>query len=242
MLAGRVDGARLRAIATGRPPSDPPVPVVDPLDLADGADIVVEAAGQQALADHGERYLRASSRLLVVSVGALVDDELFQRLRDAGGNRLHLTSGAIGGLDLLRAAAWAGPLDTVTLTTTKQPASLVESWMDDDLVSGLRDGREEIVVFDGPAREAVARFPRSINVAATLALTVGSWDLVRVRLVADPTVEFNRHEIEVTGITGRYRFSVENRPSSDNPRTSAIVANAVLQGLAELCGDRWRLA
>ena len=217
MLAGRVDGARLRAIATGRPPSDPPVPVVDPLDLADGADIVVEAAGQQALADHGERYLLA-------------------------GSRLHLTSGAIGGLDLLRAAAWAGPLDTVTLTTTKQPASLVESWMDDDLVSGLRDGREEIVVFDGPAREAVARFPRSINVAATLALTVGSWDLVRVRLVADPTVEFNRHEIEVTGITGRYRFSVENRPSSDNPRTSAIVANAVLQGLAELCGDRWRLA
>lgn len=242
LLAGRVDGARLRAVATRHPPTDPPVPFVEPAGLTDGADIVVEAAGQEALAEHGERYLQAGCRLLVVSVGALVDDDLFERLRAAGGSRLYLTSGAIGGLDLLQAARRTGPLATVTLTTTKQPGSLIETWMDDDLIADLQAGRREIVVYDGPAGEAVTRFPRSVNVAATLALTAGSWDLVRVRLVADPTVEVNRHEIEVTGAAGHYRFSVENRPSPDNPRTSGIVPHAVLQGLARLCGDDWRLA
>lgn len=252
LVAGQVPGAQLRAVADrpGRRPSeasdggkaDIPVPVVDPVELADGVDIVVEAAGQEALTAHGQRYLEAGCHLLVVSVGALVDDELFARLRRAGGRRLHLTSGAIGGLDLIRAAGRAGPLTEVTLTTTKPPGSLIQEWMDDDLVDQLRAGRRSVTVFDGPAAEAVARFPQSVNVAATLALCVGSWDDVGVRIVADPAVETNRHEIEVAGAAGHYAFRIENQPSADNPRTSGIVAPAVLQGLASLCGDDWRLA
>ncbi len=239
---GRVPGARLVAVADRRRVEGYPVPSVEPEALADEADIVVEAAGQAALAAHGERYLLAGRDLLVVSVGALVDADLFARLRAAGGPRLHLTSGAIGGLDLLRAAGRAGPLDEVTLTTTKQPGSLLQDWMAADVQAALRAGRESVVVFDGPAAEAVTRFPQSVNVAATLALTVGSWDLVRVRVVADPEAEVNRHEIEAVGATGSYRLSIENRPSPDNPKTSGIVPHAVLQGLASLCGDDWRLA
>ena len=242
LLDGRVPGAELVAVADRRAVDDCPVPVVEAEALADGADIVVEAAGQQALVAHGERYLRAGARLLVVSVGALVDAELFARLRAAGGNRLHLTNGAIGGLDLLRAARRAGPLDGVTLTTTKQPSSLLQDWMDDELQAALRAGEAITTAFDGPAAEAVTRFPQSVNVAATLALAVDSWDLVRVRVVADPAAEVNRHEIEVTGAAGRYRFSIENLPSPDNPKTSGIVPHAVVQGLASLCGDDWRLA
>jgi aspartate dehydrogenase len=177
-----------------------------------------------------------------VSVGALVDHDLFRRLQTAGGDRLHLTTGAIGGLHLIRAATRAGRLDAVTLTTTKPPASLLEDWMDEELLAELRAGRRQVVAFDGPAAQAVTRFPRSVNVAATLALAVGSWDLVRVRVVADPAVEVNRHDIEASGAAGRYRITVENRPSPDNPRTSAIVPHAVLQGLEGLCGGGWRLA
>ena len=242
LAEGRVGGARLRAVATRHPPDACPAPVVDAADLADGADIVVEAAGHQALAEHGEHYLRSGCRLLVVSVGALVDHDLFRRLQAAGGNRLHLTTGAVGGLDLIRAATRAGPLDAVTLTTTKPPGSLLEDWMDEELLAELRAGRRQVVAFDGPASQAVTRFPRSVNVAATLALAVGSWDLVRVRVVSDPAVEVNRHHIEVDGAAGHYRITVENRPSPDNPRTSAIVPHTVLQGLDVLCGDGWRLA
>jgi aspartate dehydrogenase len=242
LAEGQVPGARLCAVAANRGTEDCPVPVVAPERLADHADLVVEAAGQEALAAHGETYLRAGADLLVVSVGALVDADLFARLQAAGGRRLHLTSGAIGGLDLLRAASRAGPLDHVTLTTTKQPASLLQDWMDEETSAALRAGDQEVVAFEGPAAEAVARFPQSVNVAATLALTAGSWDLVRVRVVADPAAEVNRHDIEIEGAAGRYRFTVENRPSPDNPKTSGIVPHAVVQGIAGLCGDGWRLA
>jgi aspartate dehydrogenase len=253
---GDVAGARLVAVADRRGAADCPAPLVDPERLGDGADVVVEAAGQEALTAHGERYLRSGCRLLVVSVGALVDRDLFERLQGAGADRLYLTTGAIGGLDLLRAARRAGPIDELTLTTTKRPSSLVQDWMDDDLLARLRaasgtgrpppaDGASpsaEIVVFDGPAAEAVRRFPQSVNVAATLALTSGSWDLVRVRVVADPTIGHNRHEIAIAGAAGRYRFTIENHPSPDNPKTSGIVPHAVLQGLAALAGGGWRLA
>lgn len=236
---GAVPGARLAAVAASAEVVGCPAPVVDPERLADEADLVIEAAGQEALATHGEAYLRSGSRLLVVSVGALVDADLLARLEAAGGNRLHLTSGAIGGLDILRAARRAGPLDRVTLTTTKQPASLLQGWMDEPMRAALRAGREVVVTFEGPAAEAVTRFPQSVNVAATLALTAGSWDLVTVRVVADPTVEVNRHDVEITGAAGRYRFTVENRPSPDNPKTSGIVPHAVLDGVASICGVTW---
>lgn len=232
---GQVPGARLVAVSDRRGADDCPVPVVDAEGLADGADLVVEAAGQAALATNGETYLRSGCRLLVVSVGALVDDDLYRRLQAAGGDRLHLTTGAIGGLDLLRAAKRAGGIDRVTLTTTKQPSSLLEDWMPDDLRAALRSGVDEVVTFDGPAADAVTRFPKSVNVAATLALTAGSWDLVRVRVVADPRVEVNRHDIEIVGAAGRYRFTIENRPSADNPKTSGIVPHAVIEDVASLC-------
>ena len=241
LVDGAVPGVELVAVADRRGADGCPVPLIEPAELADGVDVVVEAAGQPALVAHGEAFLRTGCRLLVVSVGALVDDDLFQRLRRAGADRLLLTTGAIGGLDILRAAGRAGPLDAVSLTTTKQPASLIQDWMDDDLIANLRAGEETVTVFDGPAADAVTRFPQSVNVAATLALAVGSWDLVRVRVVADPAAEVNRHEIEASGAAGRYRFSVENHPSPDNPKTSGIVPHAVLQGLASLRPDDWRL-
>ncbi len=238
---GEVAGARLHTVAALADTEDCPVPVVAAEELADGADIVIEAAGQGALQAFGERYLAAGCRLFVVSVGALVDQELFERLVSAGGSRLHVTSGAIGGLDLLGGVRRAGAITELTLTTTKQPGVLVQDWMDDALAARLRAGAEPVTAFEGPATEAVARFPQSVNVAATLALAAGSWDLVQVRVVGDPTVTVNRHEIHLVGDAGRYSFTIENRPSPDNPKTSGIVPHAVLRGLADVVGASWRV-
>lgn len=238
---GEVPGARLHRVAALEGTEDCPVPVVGAEELAVGADVVVEAAGQGALRAFGERYLEEGCRLFVVSVGALVDAELFDRLVAVGGPRLSITSGAIGGLDLLAAARRAGEITELTLTTTKRPTVVVQEWMDDELADRLRTGTEAVTAFDGSATEAVAKFPQSVNVAATLALAAGSWDLVRVRVVGDPGVAVNRHEIRLVGDAGRYTFTIENHPSPDNPKTSGIVPHAVVRGLADVVGASWRV-
>ncbi len=241
LARGAVPGARLVAVSALDAPEGVPAPVVAAEDLAREADLVIEAAGQDALRRHGRTYLEEGVRLLVVSVGALVDDGLFQALVAGGADRLAVTTGAIGGLDLLAAARRAGPIEDLTLTTTKQPAVLIQDWMDPDLVARLEAGEGPVCAFDGPASQAVSRFPQSVNVAATLALAVGSWEAVRVRVVGDPTTAVNRHEIAWAGAAGRYALSIENHPSPENPKTSGIVPHAVLRSVAALVGRDWRL-
>src|SRR5690606_14052270 len=70
---------------------------------------------------------------------------------------IHVPSGAIVGLDGLKAAS-VGTIESVKLVTRKPPRSLGIS-MD-----------EKKVLYRGRASEAVKRFPLNINVAAALSL------------------------------------------------------------------------
>ncbi|MEV5749258.1 aspartate dehydrogenase domain-containing protein [Actinoallomurus sp. NPDC052308] len=210
---GEVPGARLAAV----------VDLGDPLeDALAVADLVVECAGQAALAAHGPRVIAAGRDLLVVSIGALTDDALHERLR-GGPGRLFLTSGAVGGLDLLRAAAAMAPLERVRIVTTKKPATL-----------GVRDATGPVEVMRGPARQIAAAFPKSTNVAAAVALAVGSFDVVEAVVVADPAATLTSHVITASGPAGEYRFEIRNRPSAANPASSQIVPHAVLATLRDL--------
>ncbi|HLE97452.1 MAG TPA: aspartate dehydrogenase [Candidatus Thermoplasmatota archaeon] len=179
-------------------------------------DLVVECASQAAVHAYAERVLAAGKDLVVLSVGALADDALRGRLlaaARASGRRIHVPSGALAGLDGVHAAAVAG-LEEVVLTTSKPPAAL-------GLPADLEAAR---VVFDGPAREAVARFPKNVNVAATLALAGLGLDRTRVRIVADPALKRNRHELLARGPSGEVRVMVDNEPFPENPRTSWLAA------------------
>ncbi|WP_271219086.1 aspartate dehydrogenase domain-containing protein [Streptosporangium carneum] len=210
---GRVPGARL--VAT--------VDLGDSLaDAIEAADLVVECAGQRALAEIGPAVVDAGRDLLVVSIGAFTDDALLARLR-RGPGRVHLTSGAIGGLDLLRAAARTGPLEKVLIVTTKKPATL-----------GVAETDGPLEIMRGPAREIAAAFPRSTNVAAAVALAVGSFDAVEAVVVADPAATLTSHVIIASGPSGDYRFEIRNRPSADNPASSQVVPYAVLSAIEEL--------
>src|SRR5262245_27994735 len=51
--------------------------------LAAAPDLVVEAASQDAVRDHGAAILQAGIDLVVTSVGALADESLHRALRDA---------------------------------------------------------------------------------------------------------------------------------------------------------------
>jgi aspartate dehydrogenase len=205
-------------------------------ELLPVCDVIVEAAGHEALAEYGPQVLDAGVNLVVVSIGALADSEFRDKLRTSGPGRMVLCSGAIGGLDVLQAAALSDGLTHVELTTRKRPSSLPPA-----VASAFGSGTDEPqVVFSGSAREAALKFPENLNVAAALALATVGFERTRVTLVADPRVGRTQHRIEASGPLGSYRFEFDNEPLLDRPSTSAVVPAAVLRSLALLAGSAVR--
>ena len=183
------------------------------------AQLVVEAASQQALRELAPKTLRRGLPLVPLSVGAFADAEFLDEMVDYArvhGGRILVPSGALGALDAVRAAAEGG-LDEVTLVTAKPPEGF-----------GLTDVREPRVLFEGPAREAVVKFPKNVNVAAALSLAGVGFERTRVRIVADPSLALNTHTVLAKGAFGELSCRVENRPSPDNPASSHLASLAAI--------------
>jgi aspartate dehydrogenase len=201
--------------------------------LAEPLDLVVELAGQEAVQQHAEAVLQAGKDLLIISVGALGDDALYDRLlraAEASGARLLLPSGAIGGLDAVSSAA-VGGLDEVTITTRKPPAALQTDTERDAWLASAQDA--PVLLYEGAAREAVRLFPANVNVSAALSLAGVGFDRTQIRIYADPTVTRNTHEVHARGWFGELRFTIMNVPT-ENPKTGRITALSVLKAIRNL--------
>lgn len=203
----------------------------DALPTGTDVDVVVEAATQDAVRDRVPALLDSGVDVILLSLGALADAALRARLLTPGPGRLIACTGAIGGLDQVRALRAAGPLHTVSIESRKRPAALVQPWMSSELRDELMAGKREIVLADGQAGEVSQRFPSSANVAAALALAADAWETATARIVADPAATRTRHEIRASGELGEVRAVVENAPSAERPRSSAVVAWAALRAL-----------
>lgn len=206
---GRWIAARLEGVVT----------VVGRGDPLPEAALVVEAAGHAALATYGPEALARGADLLVASVGALADPALEERLLAAAGpGRLILPAGALVGIDAL-AAAREGGLDAVTYIARKPAATLVP----DRRLTGPE------VILDGTAREAARAFPKSSNVAATVALAGLGFERTRVQVIADPDLATNRHTVTARGAFGSLEATVDGLPLPDNPRSSSLTAMSLLR-------------
>lgn len=232
---GAIPDAVLSGVLRRQPVTVPPaVSSVD--ELVACSDVVVEAASHAALAAYGPRVVEAGCDLVVLSCGALVDGRLRDALRVRNGGRVLLSTGACGGLDLLRAAHSLRPLEAVTLRTTKVASAVVRDWMEPGVVRRLLDGEDPVIAFSGTAREAVRLFPETANLAALLALATIGFDRLAVTVVGEPGRTSAAHEIRARGAAGTYRFEIENAVFPENPRTSAVTAYAVLRALADRTG------
>ncbi|PWJ16967.1 aspartate dehydrogenase [Jannaschia seohaensis] len=227
---GRYVRAHLEGVTVAlvRPGREGPGRVASVDALPGDLRLMLDCAGHQALAQFGPEILARGIDLVTVSLGALADDALHGRLREAartGGARLHLASGAIGALDAL-AAARVGGLDAVTYAGRKPPAGWRGSAAEP--VLGLDALTAPAAHFEGTAREAALRYPKNANVAAAVALAGAGFDATRVRLIADPDAPGNVHEIEARGAFGRFSFRIEGRALPDNPRSAALAAMSVV--------------
>lgn len=204
--------------------------------LSQELDVVVEAASQSVLKAYALQIVNSGRHLVPMSVGAFSDLSFLEDLSAAAMEhncRVLLPSGAIGGLDALSAAA-NDEIDTVTLTTRKPLRALegVRSTIDPELDLGTIT--EPTLIYEGPATEAVVRYPKNVNVAAALSLAGIGFDKTTVRIVADPEATRNVHRVEVEGKFGRLSLELENYPAPTNPKTSYLAALSAIQRVKNL--------
>ncbi len=207
--------------------------VVSPHELIQRADLVVEAASQSALVDFVPKALAAGRDMLIMSVGGLLGHEDWFRLAGEKGCRIYVPSGAIAGLDGIKAASM-GYVHSAFLTSRKPIAALRGAKYVVDRNIQLESLSEETVIFEGTAEEAACAFPTTSNVAASLRLAIERTVPVCVRIVAVPGGSKNVHEIRIHGEFGRLSVDVENEPSKANPRTSQLAAFSALATLTNL--------
>ncbi|MDR1731284.1 MAG: aspartate dehydrogenase [Synergistaceae bacterium] len=205
-------------------------------------DVVVEAASHEALASSGAFCLERGIDLVPASVGALVDNHLLEKLKNAaqkGGAVFYIPSGGIGGMDALQAACIAG-VDKVTMTTRKMPRAWKNIPYVERLNVDLTNLKEPCLLYEGPARDCVKEFPQNINIAAVLSLSGIGFDRTRVRILADPSVTLNTHEIAWEGASGKGRIILENVADPENPKTTYLAALSILTVLKRIKAS-WRV-
>ena len=201
--------------------------------------LVIEAASQDAVRQYAVKALSKGKDLMVMSTGALIDDELFReisRIAKEQGRKVYVPSGAIVGLDNIKAAA-VRPIEEVTLITRKPPRSFEGAPLITKQRIDLSTLDKPLVLFEGPAREAVKLFPKNVNVSASLSLAGIGPDRTKVKIIADPQAKNISHEIHVKGEFGEIITRTLNKPFPENPKTSYIAALSAIATLRKICGS-----
>jgi len=202
--------------------------------LIGDSDLVIEAASAKSSAAIAEAALRAGRDVMVMSVGGVIAHrKRLSKIAAANAAKIYLPSGAIAGIDGLKAAA-LGNLGKVTLTTRKNPASFRGVRFIESRKIRLEGLKKEKVLFSGKASQAVKYFPQNINVAATLSLVGLGADKTRVRIIASPAIKRNIHEIEIDSRAARISTVTENVLHPDNPKTSFLAVLAAIATLKQI--------
>lgn len=199
--------------------------VCDIKSLVKNSDIIVEAATAGAVEELLEISCADSNKDIVMLSSGIFSKrpDLINKIINSK-VRVHIPSGAVCGIDGIRAGA-IGRIFEVTLTTVKPPKAFEGVAYIADKKIDLNNIKTQVVIFDGNAKKACEYFPQNINVASTLALASGlGLDGTFVKIVADSNVKTNSHNIKVRGEFGNIELKVENIVFIDNPKTSKLAA------------------
>lgn len=232
VIAGLYDIDPLKAMDLAKKIKQPKVVKHSLEHLIEATDMVVECVNTDTVVNIVKRVLMKKKNILVMSIGRLLgEDSLFLLAKKYGAN-IFLPSGAIGGLDAIKAASLAG-LDFCQLTTTKPPQGFKGNQYLLEKKISLENLKTKKVLFSGSVRDAVKKFPQNINVSAGLTFSIGNDKLLRVVIVVDPNVETNIHHIEAKGAFGSLSMRFENNPCPDNAKTSYLAVLSAIQTLKQ---------
>jgi len=232
-----VDAARYVPVVLMRRASShadvPGLTVVRDLDalIAARPALVVEAAGHEAVRAYAPQLLDRGISVMITSVGVLADDAFHDRLTQAAaasGAKLLIPSGALGGLDYARLLKFAR--DASVVYTSRKP---IAAWRKELTDLGVDPASlcGEYVLYEGTAREAARRYPKSLNAALGLAIAGIGVERTHVRVVADAAVSRNTHEVAIASEFGTAHLVFENFASPDNPKTSMLVVPSLMVGI-----------
>ena len=193
------------------------VAVLDFEDMLKDVDLVLECASPDSVKYFAPIVLEKGIDMIIMSIGAFMDTDFYTdvlKIAKDNGAKIHLPSGAVVGLDGIKAVAKFG-LKEVNLVTRKSPKSLG------------KDIDTEEVLFEGKASEAVKAFPLNINVAATISMACNKD--IDVKIIVDPNVDRNVHEITARGDFGEFKTITMNYPCAANPKTSMLAALSAIR-------------
>ena len=216
------DKARSRMAEFKNPP-----PIMDAQELADASDIIVECVPKAAFREIAEPALKAGKLFITVSGAGILANPDIVELAKSHKARIILATGALLGLDAVRAAA-EGVIHDVRMITRKPPKSLRGApYLEANNISieGLNEPKK---VFEGTAREGAEGFPANVNVAAALGLAGIGADETKLEIWADPALTRNTHNIRVDADSASFELTIENVPSEENPGTGKITALSVI--------------
>ena len=201
-------------------------------ELVERSSLLIETAGGHVVPPLAEAAFGAGKDLMVISIGALLEHtEIIEQSRETG-CRLYAPSGAIAGLDGIKSAC-QGPVDRVEMVSRKPIAALEGAPYLVENEIPVADLTEAVEVFGGTAREACRGFPSNLNVSAAVSLAGIGPDRTTVRIVADPALSRNCHDITVEGEFGLLKVHIENIPS-ENPKTGRLTALSIIRSVRDV--------
>lgn len=233
--SGKVPGFTLAGMAASRPDRVEslnrelcrPVPFMDFATLAAECDWVLEGLPPHLFDQIARPVLSAGKTLIVMSCSQLLGREDLIALARGNGARLIVPSGAMLGLDALKAVA-VGKIHSVTIETRKPVAGLINAPYLIRTGLDLTGLTEPMQIIAGSVSEVAREFPANVNVAAALSLAGLGARLTRMEVWADPTLTRNRHIVRVTSDSSDFEMTIQNRPTDENPATGRITPQSVI--------------
>lgn len=209
------------------------VPALSFQDLALRCDAVLEALPPDLFETIAVPVLSAGKILIAMSASQLLSRADLLELAERSGGRIVIPSGAMLGLDALKAAA-VGKIHAVRICTRKPPAGLVSAPYVIRNRLNLTNIAEAVCILQGSVSDVAREFPANVNVAAAVSLAGIGPDRTRMEIWADPELEFNTHTVSVESDSSNFSMSIENRPSDENPATGRITSQSVIAFLRQM--------